>query len=124
MTQRNESAAGATGPAALNPEQYRLLRVAPLKNDYWLFQAQIRYGEHQVTLPLTLRVIWAGETPVITVDDLPVPGLGTYSARVMFHEGRYAGTWQGADHGGHLFGRIIAPDAKEAGPQVSGPPRD
>jgi hypothetical protein len=115
-----DSRAGVVAPS-LHAERYRLLKVAPLKDGYWLFQAQIQYGEHNVTLPLTLRVIWAGETPVITVDDLPVPGLGTYSARVMFHEDRYAGTWRGADHGGHLFGRIVSQEQSNRTDAVPGP---
>jgi hypothetical protein len=27
---------------------------------------------------------------------------------------QYAGTWDGGDHGGHLFGRIVRVDKKEA----------
>jgi hypothetical protein len=40
------------------------------------------------------------------VENVGFPGLGTYSARVMFHGDRYVGTWQGTNHGGHMFGRI------------------
>ncbi len=56
------------------------------------------------TLPLTVK--WAGDTPVITLTDMMVPGLGTYTARVLFHRGRYAGTWSASDHGGEMWGRI------------------
>lgn len=89
-------------------EKYTLGKVAKTANgDYWLFQARIQYGENDVTLPLTLQVKWAGDTPVIIVDKLPVPPLGVYTARVMFYGNQYAGTWDGGDHGGQLFGEVV-----------------
>ena len=42
----------------------------------------------------------------ISLTDLAVPTLGTFTARVIFHGDRYAGTWQHGNVGGHMFGRI------------------
>jgi len=94
-------------------EKYTIEKVSKLQNDYWLFQARIQYGDHDVTLPLPLQVKWAGDTPVITLTDLMIPGLGTYTARVVIYRGQYAGTWSGADHGGHLFGKVVKATAEE-----------
>jgi hypothetical protein len=58
-----------------------------------------------------LDVEWAGDTPVITVDDLAVPMVGTYTARVLFLGERYVGIWYGSDHGGHMLGRVERADA-------------
>ena len=77
-----------------------------LGKEQWLIQARIHYGEHDVPLPLTLPIRWAGDTPMICVDDMAIPGLGTYTARVMIYRDHYAGFWTGKDHGGHLFGVI------------------
>lgn len=88
-------------------EKYTIESVTKLQGDYWLFKSRIQYGDHDVTLPLPLRVLWAGDTPVITLDQVPVPGLGTFTARVMIHDGQYAGTWSGGDHGGLLFGKVV-----------------
>ena len=60
-----------------------------------------------MTVPLSLPIYWAGKTPVITVDNLKVPGLGTFDARVVINNDKYAGTWKHGDVGGHLFGKII-----------------
>lgn len=90
----------------LSTERYSISKASKLKDDYWLIQTRIQYGEHDVTLPLPLRVLWAGDTPVITLDDVPVPGLGTFTARVLIYNDEYAGTWSCKDHGGQLFGRI------------------
>jgi hypothetical protein len=91
-------------------ERYTLKRVKKLEGDNWLFEARIQYGEHDRTLPLTLPVLWAGDTPVITLTKLPVPGFGTFTARVLIYDDQYAGTWSGGDHGGQLFGRIVRGD--------------
>ena len=64
-----------------------------------------------VTVPVPVEVKWAGSTPVITVDKVAVPGVGTYSARVVIHDNHYAATWDGGDHGGYMWGKIVK-DAK------------
>lgn len=92
---------------ALREEKYTIEKVSKLKDGLWLFNARIQYGKRDVTLPLPLPVKWAGDTPVITLTDLSIPGIGTYTARVMIYRGHYAGTWSGKNHGGHLFGRIV-----------------
>jgi hypothetical protein len=91
----------------LSEERYTITKATKLKDDYWLIQTRIQYGEHDVNLPLPLRVVWSGDTPVITLDDVMVPGLGKFTARVLVFKDQYAGTWSGKDHGGHLFGRIV-----------------
>ena len=42
--------------------------------------------------------------PLITLTDLAIPGMGTYTARVILYRDQYAGTWSGKDHGGQIFG--------------------
>jgi hypothetical protein len=88
-------------------EKYTLGKVSKLQGDTWLFQARIQYGEHDVTLPLPLRVVWAGDTPVITLDKVAIPGFGMFTCRVMIFGDQYAGTWDGGNHGGHLFGKVV-----------------
>ena len=95
-------------------ERYELGEVKHIGSNQWLIQSRIKYGDHDVTVPLTLPIRWAGDTPMICLDEMPIPGLGTFTARVMIYKGHYAGFWSGADHGGHLFG-VIEP-GKKAGP--------
>jgi hypothetical protein len=97
----------AKPPKPLKEDRYTLGKVAKLKDDYWLFETRIQYGEHDVTLPLTIQVQWAGDTPIITLTDLTVPGLGTFTARVLVYRDQYAGMWVHGDHGGQMFGRIV-----------------
>ena len=71
-------------------------------------------GETDLKLPITLPVKWADDTPMVSLTDQPIPGLGTFTARVLFFRGQYAGTWSGADHGGHLFGDIVKQEPDES----------
>ena len=57
---------------------------------------------------------WAGDTPVISVTNVAFPGLGTYSARVVIYGDSYAGTWDGKDHGGQMFGKIVKKGEEDA----------
>lgn len=93
--------------AAISEEKYTIDKVSKLTGETWLFHTRIQYGSHDVSLPLPLTVKWAGDTPVITLTDLAIPGLGTYTARVMIYRGRYAGTWSGRNAGGQLFGKVV-----------------
>ena len=106
-----------TGPAGLKgsdplsppkPDQYTITQVTKLEGDYWLIHARIQYADKDVTLPVPVRVVWAEDTPIITVSELALPLLGTYSARVMIHHGFYSGVWysQTKDYGGVMEGRI------------------
>ena len=90
-----------------NPERYELKKVAKVRDDLWLFETRIKYGQTDITLPLVLRLVWAEDTPMITLSDATLPGLGAaFSSRVLFHGDRYAGTWQHGNVGGHLWGTI------------------
>ena len=91
----------------LREEKYTITNVSKIPGGLWLFQVRIQYGARDVTLPIPLNVQWAGDTPVITLTDLSIPGLGTYTARVLIYRDQYAGTWSGVDVGGQMFGRVV-----------------
>lgn len=89
------------------PEEYHILSAIKLdQGDQWTFVARIKYGGKDVTRPITLNVHWAGDTPVITVDKLMIPQMGTFDARVLINGNQYAGTWSHDGVGGHMFGTI------------------
>jgi hypothetical protein len=101
----------------LKEEHYTIASVRKLKGDLWLINARIRFGSKDVTVPLILPVKWAGDTPVITVTNVGIPGIGTYTARVLIYDDHYAGIWSGsATHRGALFGTIQHPAATQPAP--------
>lgn len=94
----------------LTPEKedkYTIVSVNKLGGEVWVVSARIQYGEKDFTVPLPVQVKWAGDTPVITVDEMAMPGGKTaYSARVLIYDHTYAGSWSGGDHGGLMNGII------------------
>jgi hypothetical protein len=95
---------------AANPDRYDLSAVEKVGDDLWRFAVRMRHEQIDVTLPITVPLRWVGDTPVVMLTDYSIPALGTFTARVFFYDGRYAGTWQhGQQIGGHLFGRIERP---------------
>jgi len=117
FTARDNPAKGA-----LKEEKYTITKVEKVKgdNDLWVFNVRIQYGKHDVELPLTLAVVWSGDTPVITLTDFAVPGFGKFSSRVLIYRGQYTGVWEGGgDHGGHLFGQVekLPAEKPEAAPE-------
>lgn len=109
-------------------ERYMIASVSKSSGDHWVVNARIQYASYDVTVPLLVRVVWAERTPVITLDDLAVPSIGTYSARVMFHRGFYSGVWysNAKNYGGTLSGRIVKSVAskKPKGPATGGEKTD
>ena len=93
-------------------ERYTLTKVSKVEGDMWQFDARVQYGQLDVTVPMRLEVKWADDTPVISLTDLTIPGLGTFTSRVLVYGDRYAGTWQHGEAGGHLWGRIEKAPAK------------
>lgn len=102
------TASGREGDDAnkLTSDKYTLGEVKKLDGNHWVFPTRIQYSDKDFTLPLTLPIEWAGDTPVVVVDNVGLPGLGTFSARVLFFHDHYAGYWQHGEVGGNLFGRI------------------
>ena len=92
---------------ALQEEKYTIEKVSKMSGDRWLFSTRVQYAGRDVTVPLPLEVKWADDTPIITLTDMELPQLGTYTARVLIYRGQYAGTWSSEKHSGHLFGKII-----------------
>ncbi|WP_233207260.1 MULTISPECIES: hypothetical protein [Pirellulaceae] len=89
------------------PERYEISNVRKLEEgDLWLINARIKYGDKDTKIPMPLEVKWAGKTPVITLDNTTIPGLGTFSAHVVIDGDKYAGTWTHGEVGGHLYGKI------------------
>ncbi len=100
----------------LPEEEYTISKCEKVEGtDRFRFTARIRYGNTDTELPMELPVQWAGNTPVISLQDFWLPPLGTFSCRVVIHQDRYAGTWDHGKKGGHLFGKIVPADAEQSG---------
>jgi len=100
----------------LNEERYEIKSARKVDgyDSLWEIVTRIKYGDKDISLPVEINVEWVGKTPVMVMDSVSLPGLGTFSARVVFHDKKYAGTWKHDDVGGHLFGRVEKATEKPA----------
>lgn len=94
-----------------SPERYEIAGVSKVGDDQWRFDVRMVYASVDVTLPVVVPVVWAGDTPMVSITDFGIPGLdGTFTARVFFYDDRYGGSWehhreQGGG-GGLMYGHI------------------
>jgi hypothetical protein len=87
------------------PDRYDIYSVEKVGEDLWRFNSKI--GEVGVTVPVVVRMRFVDDTPLIVMTDAGIPGMGEgFSARVVFHDDQYAGTWGHGPRGGLMFGRI------------------
>lgn len=87
-------------------DKYTILSVTKGTGDLWLINARIQYGKADLVAPIPVQVKWAGDTPVITLDNIGLPGGHSYSARVLIYGDTYSGTWSGGGHAGLLHGVV------------------
>lgn len=87
-------------------DKYTVVSVNKVGGEAWIIHARIQYGNKDFVAPIPVQVKWAGDTPVITLDNVGLPGGNSYSARVLVYGKTYAGTWSGGDHAGLLNGVI------------------
>ncbi len=98
-------------------DKYSIVSVEKTAADAWTINARMKYGNREFVAPIPVQVKWAGDTAVIIVDKLTIPGPGgyggtAYSARVLVHENTYAGHWSGGERAGLMNGTI----AKDSSP--------
>lgn len=103
-----------TGKPETHADSYKISGVTKLPGGFWTINAEIPRPSGPLTVPVPVRVEWAGDTPVIQLTGATLPGLGTFTARVLFYadkngRGHYAGFWWGGDHGGEMSGLVERP---------------
>lgn len=94
------------------PDKYRIVSAKKMQGDDWVITATMKVGDKDLDIPIPIKVYWADDTPVMSLTDLTIPGMGTFTSRVMFYGNRYVGTWQHGEAGGHMWGMVEKP-AKE-----------
>lgn len=94
-------------PGTPKQDRYSITKAVKVKGNTWVIHARIKYGEVDITVPVPVKIDWAGNTPVLSVADLKIPGLGSeFGSSILFQGNRYAGTWEHGKVGGHMWGHI------------------
>lgn len=91
-----------------SPDRYEIASVEKVGADLWRFNARMDCCGvgGSGAIPIVVPMRWVGDTPVIVMTDVSLPGLGTFTVRLLFYGDRYAGTWQHGAVGGHMSGRL------------------
>ena len=85
---------------------YTILSAKRGEGDEWIIVAQVDYKGVGLPIELKIPVIWAGDTPILTMTNHKIMGMGSFTVRLMFFDNQYAGTWSSPRHGGQMWGRI------------------
>jgi hypothetical protein len=85
-------------------DSYQIEGVTKITGENWVVRAKLRYRQREFVLPIPVKVRFVGDTAILILDGLAIPEGGTYSARVMFHDHTYSGSWTGGRGGGMLYG--------------------
>src|SRR5260221_9765713 len=88
-------------------DKYIIEGLTKIGDDLWKFDARIQYGGKDYKASVNVPVKWAGETPVLSMAQYAIAGQGVFSARILIHEGMYAGTWGHEPQGGKMFGMVV-----------------
>jgi hypothetical protein len=105
---------GPTGEVMQRDDLYSVSRLRPDDDDTWVFEYSMSYGGNEAKpLEIPVRVVFADGTPMLTMTEQEVPGLGTFSVRLIFHGDRYAGMWSNGPVGGHMWGVVEPADPSD-----------
>jgi len=97
--------AGREDPTSRS-DRYDIVSVEKVGDNLWRFNARMQCCGVNGAIPVVVPMRWNGDTPMITMTDTSLPGLGTFTVRLLFYGDRYAGTWQHGAVGGQMSGRI------------------
>jgi len=97
-----------TGPPKV--DRYSVVKVEKQMLEgqpIWLIYAKMGKGEKALTVPVPVNMNWAEDTPVLSLTNLDIPGVGSdFGTRLLFYDNLYAGTWSHGRVTGHMWGRI------------------
>lgn len=76
---------------------YHIVRATKKDGDQWEVLYRMKVQGKEIDFPLPVTVKFAGDAAVMILDNSPV-GIGqTWSARILFHDDVYAGSWWSPD---------------------------
>lgn len=94
-------------PGDQKVDRYQVVRAEKVEGDQWHIVAKMKHQGQEIEFPIPVTVIWAGDTAVMILDEVATGGGKSYSARVLFHNDRYAGSWWGSGQPGGLLSGTI-----------------
>lgn len=94
---------------------YHIVKARLKEGDTWEIFYKMKIQGQEIVYPLPVTIVFAGDAAVMILDNSPV-GIGqTWSARILFHDDVYTGTWwnKGKTKGGIVSGTITRDEEKK-----------
>jgi hypothetical protein len=95
-------------------DRYHIVKTRPKEGDTWEIFYKMKIQGREIVYPIPVTIKFAGDTAVMILNNSPV-GVGqTWSARILFHDDVYAGSWwnKGKTKGGIVSGTITRATTK------------
>ena len=95
---------------------YEIVSATKKEGDVWVLVSKMKFQGQEMQIPIPVRVKFAGDTAVMILNNLPLGDGTTWSARILFHDDVYAGSWWGPDKAkksGIVSGTITRSSATE-----------
>ena len=97
----------ADGRGGPREDRYDIASVEKVGENLWRFNAGMQCCGVKGQIPIVIPMRFVGDTPMITMTDTEIPGVGTFTVRLFFYGDRYTGTWEhDGVGGGNMSGRI------------------
>ena len=87
-------------------DKYNIVSAVKGEGETWIISAKMKYGDREFVMPIPVKMKFAGDVAILTVDNLQIPNGGNYTARLIIYERTYSGTWKSQRGGGMLYGTI------------------
>lgn len=94
-------------------DKYRIVRARRKDGDRWVILSRMKVQGQEVDFPIPVTMKFAGDTSVMILEDVPLGQGKTWSARILFHEDVYAGSWW--DGGGTKRGIVSGTITRDGG---------
>jgi hypothetical protein len=109
----------AVGPVGLGEDKqdgYQIVEAKKVKGDKWVMVSRFEYKGQQMDIPVPVVIKFAGDTAVMILNDLPTGDGATWSARILFHNDVYTGSWwESTRKKGGILSGIVSREAEEKG---------
>ena len=105
------------GPVGLGEDKqdaYHIVEAKKVKGDKWVMVSRFNYKGQQLDIPVPVVIKFAGDTAVMILNNLPTGDGATWSARILFHNDVYTGSWwESIKKKGGILSGIISRKAEE-----------
>jgi hypothetical protein len=78
-------------------DKYHIVRATRKEGDRWEIVSRMKIQGQAIDFPIPVTIQFAGDAAVMILDNVPIGAGQTWSARILFLDDVYAGSWWGKD---------------------------